>query len=138
MTSIHRALIVLASAALLVGAGILAGRLRAQQPPAPALTAPANPSPYYVVDFVDIAPGNPASIDLIKQYVRDSRKEPGSQRIEALAQISRTNHFVVYEIWENEDAFHKHEASATTRQFREKIQATLGAPFDQRPHFKIE
>jgi quinol monooxygenase YgiN len=136
MSSIRRAVILVSSAALVFAGGILAGRLRAQQP---ALTAPANPSPYYVVDFVDIAPGNAnESVALIKQYIIDAHKEPGIQRVEALSQISRTNHFVIYEVWQNEDAFHKHEAAASTRQFRDKIGPMLGAPYDQRAHFKIE
>ena len=46
------------------------------------------------------------------------------------------NHFFLYEVWQNEDAFNKHEAA--TREFRTKIQPDLGAPFDQRAHSKLE
>lgn len=136
MGSIRRAVFIACSAALVFAGGILTGRLRAQQP---TLTAPANPAPYYIVNFVDITPDNKdAAVAVIKQYVVDMRKEPGNQRADALSQLNRINHFVIYEIWQNQDAFRKHEASASTRQFRDKIGPMLGAPFDERPHFKIE
>jgi quinol monooxygenase YgiN len=131
------AMAILFSAALIFAGGILSGRLRAQQ--SAALVAPANPTPYYVINFVDIVPGNKdASLAAIKAYVDATRKESGNQRAEALSQINRTNHFVIYEVWDNQDAFTRHEASASTREFREKIGPMIGAPFDQRPHFKIE
>ncbi len=61
-----------------------------------------------------------------------------TQTAEALTQISRPNHFFLYEVWQNEDAFNKHEGNAATREFRTKMQPMLGAPFDQRPHSKLE
>jgi len=119
-----------------LGAGIFALRAWAQQP---ALHAPANASPYYVVTFVDITPDNTdAGAATLKQYVLDLRKAPGMERAEALSQLNRVNHFVLYEVWQNEDAFHKHESSQMAKDFRTKLQPMLGAPFDQRPQFKIE
>ncbi len=136
MRSIRSAAIVLSLTVLVSGGEILAGWLHAQQP---TLTAPANPSPYYIVNFVDITPDNKdAAVATLKQYVIDMRKESGNLRAEALVQLNRVNHFVVYEEWQNEAAFKKHEGSATTLQFRNRIGPMLGAPFDERPHFKLE
>jgi len=137
MRSMRRAVTILLSVGMMFSAGMLANRLRAQQQP--TLTAPANPTPFYVVTFVDITPDNKETgAALLKQYVIDTRKAPGVQRVEALSQISRVNHFVIYETWLNEDAFHKHEGSQAMRDFRAKMLPVLGAPFDQRTHFKIE
>ena len=135
-TSIRWIISALSLAALVFGGGILAGRLRAQQP-APAV--PAHPSPYYVINFVDSVPNfREAAVAALKQYAADMRKEPGNQTAEVLVQLNRPNHFFIYEVWQSDEAFQKHEASATTLQFRNKIQPMLGAPFDERPHFKLE
>lgn len=134
--SLRWTLSALSLAVLVCGGGILAGRLRAQQP-APAV--PAHPSPYYVINFVDSVPNyREAAVAALKQYVADMRKEPGNQSAEALVQLNRPNHFFLYEVWQNDEAFQKHEASATTLEFRNKIQPMLGAPFDERAHFKLE
>lgn len=132
MRSIRPAVILLVSAALVFAGGILTGRLRAQQ-------SGSGVSPFYVITFVDLVPpSKDAGVALLKQYVDTTRKEPGNQTAEALTQISRPNHLFLYEVWQNEAAFNKHESSAATRDFRTKMQPMLGAPFDQRPHSKLE
>ncbi len=131
MRSIRMAVILLVSVALLISGGMLTVRLRAQQS--------ASPSPFYVITFVDLIPPNKdAGLALLKQYVDTTKKEPGNQTAEALTQISRPNHLLLYEVWQNEDAFNKHESNAATREFRTKMQPMLGAPFDQRAHSKLE
>jgi quinol monooxygenase YgiN len=131
MRSIRPAVILLLCAALVFGGGMLTGRLRAQQS--------AGPSPFYVITFVDLIPPNKDSgVALLKQYVDTTRKAPGNREAEALTQISRPNHLMLYEVWQNEEAFNKHESDAATREFRTKMQPMLGAPFDQRPHSKLE
>ncbi len=132
MRVIRPSLIILLSAALVLGGALLTGRLRAQQ-------SGSSVSPYYVITFVDLIPPNKdAGMALLKQYVETTCKEPGNQTALALTQISRPNHFMLYEVWQNEDAFNKHESNAATREFRTKIQPDLGAPFDQRAHSKLE
>ena len=65
-------------------------------------------------------------------------RESLSKALMAFRTHLNPNHFFLYEVWKNEDAFNKHEANATTREFRTKIQPDLGAPFDQRAHSKLE
>jgi quinol monooxygenase YgiN len=135
-SSIRWTVLALSLAVLVVGGGLLAGKLRAQQP---AVKVPAHPSPYYVINFVDSVPNyREAAVATLKQYVADMRKEPGNQSAEALVQLNRPNHFFLYEVWESDEAFQKHEGSATTLEFRNKIQPMLGAPFDERAHYKLE
>lgn len=132
MRSIRPTAILVICAALIFAGGLLTGRLRAQQ-------TGASVSPYYVITFVDLIPPNKdAGMALLKEYVDTTRKEPGNQTALALTQISRPNHFMLYEVWQSEDAFNKHESNAATREFRTKIQPGLGAPFDQRAHSKLE
>lgn len=132
MRSIRPAVIVIVSAGLLFAGSMFIGRLRAQQ-------SASSVSPYYVITFVDLIPPNKdAGVGLLKQYVETTRKEPGNQSAMVLTQISRPNHLMLYEVWQNEEAFNKHESDAATREFRTKIQPDLGAPFDQRAHSKLE
>lgn len=115
--------------------GWLAGA-RAQQSP---LQVPANPSPYYVINFVDMVPQHAGEgTRAVRNYVAATRKEPGLIRILALAQISRPNHLVVYEVWKNRAAFDTHVAAKTSIRFRTTMQPLLGSPFDQRPQWRIE
>ncbi len=92
----------------------------------------------YVVTHVDTLPGNGPAAKLLQQYVTESRKDKGAVRIELYVQISRTNHFSLVEVWENQQAFDAHLAAAHTKQFREQIQPMLGSPFDERLHQIIE
>jgi quinol monooxygenase YgiN len=93
----------------------------------------------YVVAHVDIVPTDAdAGTKLVKQYVVDSRKDKGLVRIEAGAQISRTNHISIVEVWQNQKAYDDHIAAAHTRQFRQQIDPRLGSPYDERLHLNLE
>jgi quinol monooxygenase YgiN len=92
----------------------------------------------YVVTHVDTLPGNGPGAKLLQQYAADSRKDKGAIRIELYVQISRANHFSLVEVWENQQAYDAHIATAHTRQFREQIQPMLGSPFDERLHQIVE
>ena len=92
----------------------------------------------YVVTHVDTLPGNGPATKLLQQYVSDTKKDKGAVRIELYVQISRTNHFSLAEVWENQQAYDAHVAAAHTRQFREQIQPMLGSPFDERLHQILE
>lgn len=86
----------------------------------------------YAVTHVDIAGGGPrlAEIsELIRQFAIDSRNDPGVVRFEVLQQDGKPNHFTIFEVWRDREAFEAHLAAAHTRQFREKLQPMLGSPF---------
>jgi quinol monooxygenase YgiN len=120
--------IVLAAAVL---TGI--GAQQAQQ------NAPKPIAPLYVTTFVDLTPPNAESgTALVKQYVLDTRKDPGIVRADALAQANRVNHLLVIEVWSDEAAFNKHVTAAHTLDYRKKLQSMLGAPFDERLHFVLQ
>jgi len=124
-------------ATMTLAAGMLA-TLDSQQ--TNSLQGPANPSPLYVATFIDLMPpGAAAGTAAIKQYVLDTRKDPGIVRCEAVAQIAgRANHLLVLEVWQDEAAFERHETAPHTLDFRAKMAPLIGAPFDQREHFLVE
>jgi quinol monooxygenase YgiN len=115
-------------------AGTFAYRAQAQQAAPPAQPA----GPVHVVTFVDITPNNRvAGTDLCKQYVADTQKDTGAVRVELMAQTNRPNHLVIYQVWQNQAAFERHEAAQHTKDFRAKMLPMLGSPFDQRPHYVV-
>lgn len=137
MNSMRRLLAIAAVTGLAFAAAtITATRAHSQQNP---LQGPAHPSPLYVVTFIDLLPpGAGPGTAAIKQYVLDTRTEPGIVRCEAIAQVGRANHLVVTEVWKDEAAFQKHETAAHTLDYRAKLAPLIGAPFDQREHFLVE
>ena len=89
----------------------------------------------FVVSHVDLAPDAvPADKPALQQYAADSRKDPGALRFELLEQSDRPNHFTIVSVWASEKAFNAHLSAAHTKDFRAKIQAGLGSPFDERLH----
>jgi quinol monooxygenase YgiN len=93
----------------------------------------------YVVTHVDVAPpSKDATIDLLKKFADDSRKEPSSVRFEVWQQNNRANHFTVSEIWKNREAVDSHIVTASTKGFREALGPMSGALFDDRIYTSIE
>ncbi len=130
---------VLILAASISLAGAFGGPIFAQQSQPDPLQAPKVVAPLYVVTFADVFPQNTvAGTAAIKQYAADTRKDPGIERVEVIAQVGgHANHMVIIEVWKDEASFNKHEAAAHTLEFRAKMQPLLGAPFDQRFHFLV-
>ena len=115
----------------------LAALMPAPVAPAPqsAPLAAALKNGLYVVSHDDLVPDALAGDkSALQQYVADTRKDPGALRIELLQQADRPNHFTIVSVWTDEKAFNAHLAAAHTKQFRAKIQAGLGSPFDERLH----
>jgi quinol monooxygenase YgiN len=118
-------------AVLLVVSCGLAGQALAQEPGAR--------DRIYVVTHADLlGPNVPAGKKLLQQYVADSRKDKGSIRIEVYEQVSRLNHHMIVEVWESQQAYDAHIASAHTVQFRHELDPMLGSPYDERLHHLLE
>ncbi len=129
----------MAMAVLLAGLVIagFGGSARAQQgtPAAPAQP----PGPVHVITFVDITPNNKdAGTELCKQYIADTRKDPGVTRAELLVQTNRPNHMVLEVVFQNEAAYEKHVQAQHTREFRNKLIPIIGSPLDERPHYALQ
>jgi quinol monooxygenase YgiN len=93
----------------------------------------------YVVTHVDIIPPQKdAGTKLVKQYVADTRKDPGLVRIDGSSEVARGNHISIVEVWQNRKAFDEHVAAEHTRQFRQQLDPMLGSPYDERLHQSLE
>jgi quinol monooxygenase YgiN len=92
----------------------------------------------YAVTHVDVTPPNKDDcIVMLKKLADDTRKEPNSVQFEAWQQNNRANHFTVTEIWKNRAAVDAHIATASTRDFREKLGPMSGALYDERLYKKL-
>ena len=87
----------------------------------------------FVVTYIEVAPAaKRTAVDLLRELGIASRKDPNSLRFEVVQRIDRPNHFAVLELWKDQKAQEIH--AAATKQFREKMQPLLSAPYDERPH----
>jgi quinol monooxygenase YgiN len=91
----------------------------------------------YVVTIIDVipSPGGLGPVDgLLRQFAADSRKDAGCTRFEVVRQQGRPNHYMILSLWDSQADFDAHAAAAHPRAFREKLQPSLGSPFDERLH----
>jgi len=130
VNSVRKLLLGACAVLILAGSGLAGGALAQEM---------AAHDRIYVVTHVDIIPPQAAAgTKLVQQYVVDTRKDKGLVRVEAGAEIARTNHISIVEVWQNQKAFDEHVAAAHTRQFRQQIDPTLGSPYDERLHLNLE
>jgi len=89
---------------------------------------------YFAVTHVDVPPPRREETEaLLRTLAEQSRKHLGNVRYEVFQQLApRTNHFTVFAVWSDENAFASHELQPDTRQFREALGPMLGAPYDER------
>jgi quinol monooxygenase YgiN len=107
---------------LLVLSLLAAGALHAQQP-------------VYVVTHIDLmSTGVPTGIPLLSQFAATTLKEPNCIRFEVLQQDGRPNHLTIVAVWKDQKAFDAHDSAPYTKEFREKLQALIGSPWDERLH----
>jgi quinol monooxygenase YgiN len=91
-----------------------------------------NDQTLFVISHVDIGGAAGAIPALLQSLTEASRKEAGNLRFDVLQHTMRANHFTVVEAWRNADAVAAHAAAVHTRQYRDKLQPSLGSPLDER------
>ena len=102
-----------------------------------AAPAVAADTAYVVTYFETGASHTGKARSLLQQLARASRREAGSVRFEVLQRIAHPDQFVILEAWKNKDAHAAHAGAEHTRTFREKLQALLRGPYDERPHIAL-
>jgi quinol monooxygenase YgiN len=97
--------------------------------------AAAQDSALYVVSYVEAAPAATAqSRDLIVQYAKSIRQEPGNVQSASLQRIGEPNHFAIVEVWKDKDSQAAHGSASATQAFRAKLEPLLRSPYDERTH----
>jgi len=89
----------------------------------------------YVVTYIEVEPdAQSQAAPLLRQLADASRRESGNLRFEVLQRTDRRHHFAILEAWRDQKSAETHASAPTTKQFRERLQPLLAAPYDERPH----
>src|SRR3989442_1653502 len=87
----------------------------------------------FVITHLDIIP---TFVDqarpVLNEFVSDSTGDPGVQTFAMLSLRPTTNHFQLIEVFANQQAFDAHVSAQHSVDFRSDLQATIGAPYDER------
>ncbi|HEY1261593.1 MAG TPA: antibiotic biosynthesis monooxygenase [Stellaceae bacterium] len=90
-----------------------------------------------VVTHIDLIPNSagvapPEAVKLLKQFVTDSRKDPGVESFQLITWSPTTNHFQLLELFRDRRSFEAHASAKHTVDFRNNLQQYIGAPYDER------
>jgi len=97
--------------------------------------ASADDPVFYTVTYVEVVPPSTTEgAGALRQYGEASRRDPGARRVEVLQRMDRPGHFAVLATWNDQKAFETHRAAAAMTELRDKLQAILAGPNDERLH----
>jgi quinol monooxygenase YgiN len=90
-----------------------------------------------VVTHLDLIPNSagvapPAAVQLVEQFVLDSRNDPGVKYFTLITWSPTTNHFQLLEVYRDMRSFNEHVSASHTIEFRDNLQQYIGAPYDER------
>ncbi len=99
-------------------------------------TAPIGPDNVIILSHLDVAPmGIPRLLEIMKPLSENSAKDQGMIRYQLVRQTPGAgNHYRVFEVWTNEQAFERHNAQGHVATFRTDLLSLLGTPYDQRKY----
>jgi quinol monooxygenase YgiN len=103
---------------------------------APASAQVAADQASFVVSYIEVAPSAAAeAARLVEDAANASRKEPGNLRYEILQRLGEPSHFAILEVWNDAKAFQQHAATASMKQFRDRLKPLQVGAYDERPSF---
>jgi quinol monooxygenase YgiN len=103
---------------------------------APASAQVAADQASFVVTYIEVAPSAAAqAARLVEDVANASRKEPGNLRYEVLQRLGEPSHFAILEVWNDAKAFGQHAATASMKQFRDRLKPLAVSAYDERPSF---
>jgi len=87
----------------------------------------------YVVSYVEVVPAQKnQGAALLRQLAAATRSDQGGLRFEVLQRTVPSHHFMILEIWKDQQSLDAHSAAAHTKEFRDKLKPILMAPVDDR------
>jgi quinol monooxygenase YgiN len=88
----------------------------------------------FVVSYIEVAPSAAGqAARLVEDAANASRKEPGNLRYEILQRLGEPSHFAILEVWSDAKAFGQHAATASMKQFRDRLKPLQVGAYDERP-----
>src|SRR5436309_4956443 len=87
----------------------------------------------HMITYIEVNPAAKAQATaLLKELAAASKQDAALLRFELLERTAPSNQFVIVEAWKDEAALNAHAGAAHAKQFRDKMQPHLMAPFDDR------
>jgi quinol monooxygenase YgiN len=103
---------------------------------APASAQVAADQASFVVTYIEVVPSAATeAARLVEDVATASRKEPGNLRYEILQRLGEPSHFAILEVWNDAKAFQQHAATASMKQFRDRLKPLQVGAYDERPSF---
>ena len=75
---------------------------------------------------------------LLNKLAADAQQAPGVVSFKILREARRANHFIIFGVWKDMQAFEAYSGAETTRAFRQAFQPKLGGPFDERIYIDLK
>jgi quinol monooxygenase YgiN len=95
--------------------------------------------PVHVVVNVDVMPDNQAAGEkLLLDYIRQARRDPKLSSVTLIQEQRAANHYILDEVFTDQDAYSHHAEMDYVRNFRTKLHSNLGSPWDERSGLDIE
>ncbi len=88
----------------------------------------------YMVSYIEVVPAQRSqAAALLRQHVSASLADAGVVRFEAIQRTSPSHHFLILEVWKDQQALDAHTKTSHTSEFNDKLKPLLMAPVDHRP-----
>lgn len=91
-----------------------------------------------VLSNANVAQNVENSNALLNKLAADTQQAPGFVSFKILRDAGRSNHFIIFAVWQDMKSFEDYRASETTRAFRQAFQPKLGGPFDERIYVDLK
>jgi quinol monooxygenase YgiN len=112
----------------------------------PVITAQADqnaPTTFAVITHIDLLPDTTVpnvetGIQLLKNYVDETRTARGNNSAVLITWAPTNNHFQVIETWSSKAAFEAHIGTASVIAFRNSLQGLIGSPYEQRLYRPVD
>jgi quinol monooxygenase YgiN len=87
----------------------------------------------YAVTHVDFIPTfRQKGEELLQTFAFEGRRSDGNARFDVLSQASRPNHMTIVAVWNNIEAWKRHTAAQSTKDFRTELLPKSGSLYDER------
>lgn len=87
----------------------------------------------YAVTHVDFVPTfRQQGEEMLQNFAFEGRRTDGNARFDVFTQASRPNHMTIIAVWNNPEAWKRHTATPSTKEFRQELLPKSGSLYDER------
>jgi quinol monooxygenase YgiN len=87
----------------------------------------------YAVTHIDFVPAfRQQGEEMLQDFAFEGRRTDGNARFDVFTQASRPNHMTLVAVWNNLEAWKRHTAALSTKEFRQQLLPKSGSLYDER------